>query len=313
MSYRTMTDSHPRHGFEALDFVVVGFLVLLLVVVGLFRDRLPDPRTPVVAFATALVAYLVMVRALARLNPGPGVSLVFRSIALCFVFPYAYMHLDLVNEFINPFRAEFALMAIDRFIFAGHSPNVLLQGFLNPLAVDVFQLVYATYYPLFLTLLVLVGFGEYDRMASYLTSVAFLLSLTFIIYMLVPARSPYIIAGIPEYSHVAGLTQAVQGGPLAMHIRDGLHNAAGFKFDCFPSGHTAGAVLVFLSLYSWKKLAGLIAAPVCLALIFSTVYLQYHYVIDVIAGAGLAVAVFYLGRIVIRYVPYLGGVKGESR
>jgi len=304
MSYRTMQYPQARHSFEALDVVVIGFMLMLVCVCGIFSDRLPDPRAPVVAFATVLVCWIALARILNRIQAAPGISLLVRSVALCVAFPYAFMHMNMVVEFINPFRGEMALMSIDRFMFGGHSPNVLLQDLLWPPAVDFFQMAYLLYYPLFLVLLVLLPFREYQRLAAYLVSVGLLFSITFIGYMLVPARSPYLIAHMPEFASVVGLSHDVQGGQIGMLIRHTLHDVEALKFDCFPSGHCGGATLVFLSLFSWNKRAGLIALPFCLALIFSTIYLQYHYVIDMVVGMALAVVVFFLGRYIVERFPY---------
>ena len=55
--------------------------------------------------------------------------------------------------------------------------------------------------------------------------------------------------------------------------------------DCFPSGHTEIALVVLL--YAWRferrYFCGLL--PAVGLLLFSTVYLRYHYVVDVLAGA----------------------------
>ena len=68
-----------------------------------------------------------------------------------------------------------------------------------------------------------------------------------------------------------------------------LNNLENTKTDAFPSGHTAIALLSLY--YAWKfreKTYTTVLVPSVLALILSTVYLRYHYVIDVIAGVLLA-------------------------
>ena len=58
--------------------------------------------------------------------------------------------------------------------------------------------------------------------------------------------------------------------------------------DAFPSGHTAVALVVAVygarAFPKWSAALGLAAASI----VFSTVYLSYHYVVDVIAGAAVA-------------------------
>ncbi len=80
-------------------------------------------------------------------------------------------------------------------------------------------------------------------------------------------------------------------------IRDTLNALERFKQDAFPSGHTAVVLLVLY--YAWHYVRGLfwVFLPVVIALIFSTVYLRYHYVIDVLAGILLAVFCVVLERV----------------
>ncbi len=73
---------------------------------------------------------------------------------------------------------------------------------------------------------------------------------------------------------------------------DGLeHN----KTDAFPSGHTAVALvsLFYAGKFRERVLFGILV-PCVAALIVSTVYLRYHYVIDVIAGIALAAVTIFI-------------------
>ena len=80
-------------------------------------------------------------------------------------------------------------------------------------------------------------------------------------------------------------------------MRASIFAAEWIKQDCWPSGHTA---LSFVCLViarregvRWAYWALLV--PVTL-LIFSTMYLRYHYVVDVVCGFLLAFAVLRWGR-----------------
>jgi len=74
-------------------------------------------------------------------------------------------------------------------------------------------------------------------------------------------------------------------------LRHTLDYLEGITRDCFPSGHTELTLLVLYCAWRMnKKLFRLYLIPAT-ALIFSTVYLRYHYVVDVIAGAIIALAI----------------------
>lgn len=286
-----------------MDFAVIGCMVFFLLLSAVFSDALPSGSSPAIRFATITVCYMAAVRILAR-SPAPfRLRMFFRAVFLYVAFPFAFMALGHVIEFVNPFRAESALMAIDRAMFLGSNPNAVMQNYLNPIAVEILQVVYALYYPLFMLGFFFLYRRRYLEFMGYLTGIAFLFWFQFIGYALVPARSPYIIAGLPEYTARIGLHTQVQGLWLTDLIRGSIHAVEGLKFDCFPSGHTAGAIYVMLSMFAFSRRAGLFVAPWALALVFSTVYLQYHYVIDLFAGAALGVGAFYLGRTLSRRYP----------
>jgi membrane-associated phospholipid phosphatase len=60
------------------------------------------------------------------------------------------------------------------------------------------------------------------------------------------------------------------------------------KWDAFPSGHTLIVLVLLHYSYRFASRIFLIYLPLVLSLVISTVYLRYHYFVDVVAGAALA-------------------------
>lgn len=78
------------------------------------------------------------------------------------------------------------------------------------------------------------------------------------------------------------------GGPLSRGLRLFLNTFELNGFDAFPSGHTA--ISIVLLVYGWSMFPRW-RIPLALTsggIIFSTVYLSHHYVIDLLAGAVVA-------------------------
>jgi membrane-associated phospholipid phosphatase len=71
---------------------------------------------------------------------------------------------------------------------------------------------------------------------------------------------------------------------------------ARIKRDVFPSLHTGISFVVWL--YAWRNSKTLfwILSPLILSLWFSTVYLRYHYLVDVVAGLILAPLCYWLSN-----------------
>ena len=120
---------------------------------------------------------------------------------------------------------------------------------------------------------------EFDRLAFSLTAV---LLASYAGYFLVPAVGPR----VPE--ELAQLE--LGGGRISALLRAFLHSAEGNQLDAFPSGHTAVSLALLASAWSaFPRLRAVYGLAVA-AIIFSTVYLSLHYLIDVVAGAALVLA-----------------------
>jgi membrane-associated phospholipid phosphatase len=87
--------------------------------------------------------------------------------------------------------------------------------------------------------------------------------------------------------------QVLGGGTFSARVRDFLRAAEVNQLDAFPSGHTALS-LVYLG-YGWSLFPSWkIRVPLAISvvgIIFATVYLSLHYLVDLLAGAVLAALV----------------------
>jgi membrane-associated phospholipid phosphatase len=118
------------------------------------------------------------------------------------------------------------------------------------------------------------------RYCTFLVATAFLIS--YLGYILLPARGP-------RFMDYASHHPALQGLWAFRFFQGTLDSLEGLQYDCFPSGHVA---VTIVCAYAARKLASPMfwVFSVFAALIaFSTIYLRYHYMIDVLAGALLAI------------------------
>jgi len=197
---------------------------------------------------------------------------------------------------------EVELHAIDVAMFFGTEPLAAMQQWLHPLVVDVLQAAYVMYYPLFLCgLFILARHGtkptpqDYRDFYGFLTAVALAQCGTYLGYFLVPAMSPYRIAAMPEYAGLYDFAQPVYGRYVQPWMGAWIHDSETCLLDCFPSGHTAGALVTLLGMWKFRRPVFWAILPIEVALIAATVYLRYHYVVDVLAGLVVGVACLYGG------------------
>jgi membrane-associated phospholipid phosphatase len=67
--------------------------------------------------------------------------------------------------------------------------------------------------------------------------------------------------------------------------------------DAMPSLHAEIAILLAYLSKKLKLKSFYFYLPYCILMLIATVYLRYHYVIDLIAGAALAVAALWIGKL----------------
>jgi len=179
------------------------------------------------------------------------------------------------------YSADQRLADIDYSIWHAN-PTVWLERIVTPPLTEYLQIVYTLFVPAVLLVAVVLWkqrrFPEF-RYYAFLVALGFLVS--YIGYLIVPARGPRFLLNHLQHVPLRGMWyfQAMQNG------LDRLESAA---YDCFPSGHTE---LTILAWWSARKLTKSLSWPYfayTLSIIFATVYLRYHYTIDVLAGAAVA-------------------------
>jgi membrane-associated phospholipid phosphatase len=185
-----------------------------------------------------------------------------------------------------------AEMARIDFAVWGANPTVWLERIQTPWFTEFLQMMYSLFVPA--VLLVAALLWRRRRLAAF-QYYAFLIALGFLAsyvgYFLVPVRGPRFVLATLQHTQLRGLWLF----PWLQHTLDHLESA---HFDCFPSGHTE---LTLLACWGSRQISKNLFrgfSVYSVLIVFSTVYLRYHYTIDVFAGAALAVGL-------IMAAPYL--------
>lgn len=240
-----------------------------------------------VSYGAILLCLLLLIGLLAwsgsrlRQTTGRGLRVLFTLLAL----PTVFSSLALVLPMLHPEPFEWTWIAVDRSWF-GVDPTVSLQALLSPWAVEVMQWCYGVFY--FIPILVLVVLYLRRSPAVFdrgLNAIVFGFLLSYLGYVLWPTLPPY------RFLHH---DVPLHGVFAAGWINTMLYEAEANRWDCFPSGHTMLSLMsLHLAFRHVPKLA-LWLLPVVLILVFSTVALRYHYVVDVAAGVVLVPVAFWL-------------------
>ena len=233
------------------------------------------------------LAVIGMSIATSRIKASKGPLFHLRNWLFCIAVPVYFMNLRGVVGAVNPSRYDEALMALDRALFLGHYPELLIEHIYNPLLTEILQLAYVSYF----IIPFILGIPLYlkDKRAFRQTATTLLLTyyLSYVGYFLVPAVGP-------RFTMKPMFKKALKGLALTQPIKRLLNSLEPTPLDCFPSGHTAVS-LVCLAMAKRHRIAFKTLLPIVTGLIIATVYHRYHYVSDVLAGAALALFCLWAG------------------
>lgn len=298
----TPAAGQPRfqRSLSPADKVVIAYLAVLAALVALSYHRISYWWAVVLAHAAVILLIVAISR---RARMGAGVWRFIRGWYPVALVPVTFKELTFLIPLIHPRDYDWELARIDYWMFGAH-PTVWLERFTWPALTELLQISYTTYYFLPLILgAVLWSKRWFDRFHFFVFVAVLGFYLSYLGYIAVPAIGPrFILAGEQSFP--------LRGVFLYQFIRDTLDRAEGITRDCFPSGHTELTLLVLYYAGRFHRRTFWLILPAGSALIVSTVYLRYHYAIDVIAGVMLALAVIVIAQPLYRA---LGGAADAGR
>ncbi len=237
---------------------------------------------------------------------GSRIAHILRSF---YILPVGYMMYAQVHNYIplvNPHTYDATLAAWDRAIF-GVNPTEWIYRFANPFLTEYFQI----WYNIFQLMLVVPAIEFYlrNRMRTFRVFAMTLLAgfyLSYLLYFIMPAIGPRFEVH-DFYSIDRDLPGLVLTGPFRELINAGNNITPDMtdpydvvNRDCMPSGHTMMSVLGILLVWRYRSRWRWFITIGGISIVIATIYLRYHYVVDLLAGAILAVFLYYIHTWLVR-------------
>ncbi len=214
--------------------------------------------------------------------------------------------------FIKNFRHvsyEAQMLAMDEALFGGHA-SVWLEAVHHPVLTEYLQAVYIFYFPqVVLVAGVFIYKREFGTYYEYLLSMMIAFMVTHSFYVLVPVQSPFLV--VDQFPEALNYSFPLEGLWVFDGLRSSLLNATTMRHDCFPSGHTMHSLVTLYFAYKADKRLGIFMTVIAGSIIFSTLYLRYHYAIDLVFGAAFAAIVIFTIPPIGRYA-YAKEAKPED-
>lgn len=279
-----LDQDRPRRALRASDWVVIAYLIVESALI-LFFARRPESEWLVnLGINAAMIAgifLLVWGAQRGRLR----VVRIARDWYPAFYVLAIFKQLGVLVPAVHPATYDDLLLAWDRAIFGQH-PGAFLDAISSPIVTEIMRACWLSYFVLPFVLCVPLyvrpGRAAFDEAVCVLV-LGWLIS--YLGYYALPALGPgYFPETIPVPTCVndPGVTQSV-----ALT----LFSLEGRMHDIFPSGHTIIALLVVWQAARHKLRGWLLLIPLVCGLVLGTVYLRYHYGVDVLAGFIIAAAV----------------------
>jgi membrane-associated phospholipid phosphatase len=277
-----------RRTLKPVDLLSITFIALLAVVTLAASPRLPYAGWIIARFAALLVSLLLVAR-YSSFPETPAWARTLHAFLPVLIIMVLFDSMGDIIPWVRPRTFDDLLIRADFRLFGGHHPTVLLERFVHPLLTTVLQFAYISYYPMAIVLCVVLFLKKNETAFDQAVfGIILCFYLSYIGYMLVPAVGPRF-----TLAHLQ--TRDLAAGPLVTAIQETLNALENTKTDAFPSGHTAVALTtLFYARKSGERVLTVLLLPAVTGLILSTVYLRYHYVIDVLAGVALTAITVHL-------------------
>lgn len=285
---------------NSADITVVGFYLFLSFLNIIFCSRVNEWFYLIIINACIITFIFISARQSKKKS-----SVIWKYLHRWYIAPLILLTFKELYLMIKPIRQrdfDDLLIQIDRFIF-GFDPTVELYKISHPVLTEVLQIVYVSFY--FLPIILGIELILQKRLTEFdfsLFLIVYGFFLSYIGYFLLPAVGPRF-----TLHDFYSIESELPGIYLTKYLRDFVNLGESItstmpdaiskvQRDVFPSGHTQMTLLtMYLGVIYRARVRNFLLITGAL-LIFSTVYLRYHYVIDILAGGAFMILSIYSGR-----------------
>lgn len=277
------------------DWIVAIYLTVLALAIALGNGGNRESCYRMVAFdAAILIVNIVLVRG--ELVKGVLGSLLYRLCAFLPVF-LSYFQLRWILPTVTTRSLDAQIYAFDMRVF-GYEPSVAWDRFVNPTTTEWFAFFYFGYFFILMlhVLPFIFGAGNTKLLRHFALGIFMQFCITHLLYMAVPGWGPY---------HELKFDHELTGGTFWGWVVSSVHAGGALK-DIFPSLHTGAptffAVFAFLHRkekpfkYYWLPLAFCVSQIIC-----ATMFLRWHYLVDIVAGFTLGTVNAFASRALVAW------------
>jgi membrane-associated phospholipid phosphatase len=260
---------------KLFDRNLIIYFSLLSLVILIFHQNISQWFGRFLLHLLLIAAIFIIIPWLDR-KKNPVVRFI-RNWYIVFAFPFLYWDVGPLLHAVFPGEFDHLIIQVDHLIF-GTLPNIWVQGIVRPGLTDIMQLSYSIYW-----ITIPLGgaifyfrkeFGHFERLLFYVTFTFFL---SYFIFIFFPVAGPRFYLADQIHANYHGFF-------ISNLLRSFVQNV-GFRGGAFPSSHVGVAVVILIYVWHFRpRIAQFLFLPLVIALSLATIYGQYHYFTDVLAG-----------------------------
>ena len=299
--------------FTPVDVVSIVFMIFLIGLNLIFFGRV-QAWLEIIAIDLVVIAAIFLLAYLAETKKTKLLISLHRFYSYPFVL-FVFKEIYLMVRPIHHVDYDWLFISIDHWLF-GVNPTQWAAQFAHPVLTEMFQIAYFSYYILFLMLGIELfrrhTIDEFDY-GAFLVVYGFYLS--YLGYFLLPAVGPRFTLHnfyaldreLPGLFFTTPMRNFINAGES---ISSALPNAIQIvQRDVFPSGHTQLTLIVVYLGHLYHLKTRWIMTILGTLLIVSTIYLRYHYVVDLLGGAIFFLFTIWSGKKIQAWWKWLAVVK----
>ena len=289
--------------FRLEEFIGLWFTIFVVLGSGFFTLKSlvnPGPESPHIIFSTLRILLSIgFIIGFYKLTIQRASNDQFRWIRdfAPFLFVLAiFMNLHNTIALINQHDFHHTLAGLDASIF-GVQPSQWVEQFYHPRLTDWFALAYVNYYLITPVLLFLLyRQNSHAEFREIMLTMMISYYIGFVGYIIFPAASPYIV--MPEIYQVDIWKDTSLVSRLVRFI---VGLSPDRVRDAFPSMHNGITFLTMIFAWRFHRKFFWIQLPLAISLVVATIYLRYHFVVDILAGVIVVALSFYLTPRLVNY------------
>jgi len=176
-------------------------------------------------------------------------------------------------------KGVLSIYPIDKAIWGFNVTGWVQSTFFSPIVTQITTFFYTLHFPLIVITCLVLWYANRKIFGKYMATMIMTTYACLVTFILLPTAPPW-------YQGVAvDLYQSASAATLPSSLTSFMFSFESDKFAAFPSLHAAYAIIFSYFMIKLDRRLAFVAIPVTVGVLFSTLYLGQHYLIDLVAGA----------------------------